>query len=65
MYVHSKCENMNRMKETKKVNAHILLDPYLDVMLMNEAKTTGKTKTEIIEEALRMYFESKLKKVVA
>ncbi len=62
MCVHITCDKMNRMKEVKKVSTHVLLDPYLDAMLTREAKLEERTRTDIIEEALKMYFEKKLEK---
>ncbi len=60
---------MAKLSLVKKVSLHILLDQDIDRMLSEMAYREKRTKTEIIEEALRMYFSQKQKleeeKVVA
>ncbi len=60
---------MAKLSLMKKVNIHILLDQEVDKLLTETAYKERRTKTEIIEEALRLYFSQKPKleeeKVVA
>jgi len=45
------------LKEKRKVRLDVLLDPEIDSKLYTHAKKKGITKTSIVEEALREYFE--------
>ncbi len=69
MSIHIICDKMAKLSLVKKVQTHVLLDPILDKMLTEEALKERRTKTELIEEALRLYFSQKQKteeeKVVA
>ncbi len=50
-------ENMAKITLEKKVNLHIMLDQETDKLLTKTAYEERKTKTQIIEEALKAYFE--------
>ncbi len=62
LFIHIICDNMRELKEIRKTHVHIMLDPYLDRMLIDEAKVKGVSKTSIIEDALREHFDNQLKK---
>ncbi len=53
---HYTCDSMRPLKDVRKVHEHFMLDPYLDRILIDEAKTRDVPKTSIVEDALRMYF---------
>jgi len=48
---------MAKITLEKKVNLHIMLDQETDKLLTKTAYEERKTKTQIIEEALKAYFE--------
>ncbi len=48
---------MTRLKMIKKVGIHVLVDPEIDKALNELALATRRTKTSIVEEAIKQYLE--------
>ncbi len=50
--------NMTRVSLNKKVGIHVLVDRELDLWISATAGKTGKTRTQIITDALLQYLQS-------